>query len=328
MTEFKGERITEPFQPPFLHPLLRVLLFLMASFTCAVFGSLPAVFALLLRHGEAGLKQLMEGNINDPLILLLMLGQFIAIIPALLLFCHFLDRRPFHTLGIYWHRKALTQLVLGTTFALAEWLFVIGALALTGHIRAVRFVGNLPPTLFIAYLMGFLVQGGVEELSMRGYILQNLLTRFSAATAVLGTSVLFSLSHAFNPGFFNAPSTMLLAMVNLTLYGILTGVSYLRFGSLWFAIGNHAAWNFALGNLFGMKVSGMQLPHYLWAVETQGAAWLTGGAFGIEGSLPGTFALLSLILVLLRLPFPQPPLQWWQKVAARRAILPNCRNSE
>ena len=53
---------------------------------------------------------------------------------------------------------------------------------------------------------------------------------------------------------------------------------------LWLAIGVHAAWNFVEGGVFGIPVSGYAIPGWLRSTLT-GEEWLTGGAFGPEGSL-------------------------------------------
>ena len=47
----------------------------------------------------------------------------------------------------------------------------------------------------------------------------------------------------------------------------------------------HFAWNFLLGPVIGIEVSGMVLPTTLFTATVVGNDLLTGGAFGIEGSI-------------------------------------------
>ncbi|HEX7771184.1 MAG TPA: hypothetical protein VF435_02110, partial [Pyrinomonadaceae bacterium] len=69
--------------------------------------------------------------------------------------------------------------------------------------------------------------------------------------------------------------------------------AYLRTRSLWFPLGVHWAWNWALGWFFGLPISGAKLvSHPLIEASDTGPFWLTGGSYGIEGGLAGTIALL------------------------------------
>jgi len=71
-----------------------------------------------------------------------------------------------------------------------------------------------------------------------------------------------------------------------------------RTGNLWFAIGNHAAWDWGETFLFGTPNSGLQWQHALMNPSFHGPTLLTGGTDGPEGSL---LVLLSegLFLVLI-----------------------------
>jgi hypothetical protein len=101
--------------------------------------------------------------------------------------------------------------------------------------------------------------------------------------------VLFAAVHLDNPnvawGF---------TFVNTTLAGFWLAVAYLRTRSLWFPLGLHWAWNWAMGALLGLPVSGItsltRAP--LFRATDAGPAWLTGGAYGIEGGAACTVALI------------------------------------
>jgi hypothetical protein len=73
-------------------------------------------------------------------------------------------------------------------------------------------------------------------------------------------------------------------------------------GGLWGVCAQHAVWNWAQGNVFGMEVSGgaSSVP-ILWNLQEAGPDLITGGAFGPEGGLAVTFILLVSIVVLVAL---------------------------
>jgi membrane protease YdiL (CAAX protease family) len=126
---------------------------------------------------------------------------------------------------------------------------------------------------------------------VRGYMLNNMMRSLRGPYALLITALIFTALHAFNP------SISWVSVLNLFLAGMLLGVTYLRDQQLAFPIGLHLSWNFAQGPLFGFHVSGMDLKKgavlETWIVEGS-PSYLTGGGFGLEGSI-----LLSILQILL-----------------------------
>ncbi len=138
-----------------------------------------------------------------------------------------------------------------------------------------------------------------EEAMFRGYPLQTLLRSLPFFIAVLPSSVLFAAGHFFNP---NVPHDYKLAIqfVNTALAGIWLALGYWRTRSMWLPLGLHWAWNWTMGSLLGLPVSGItsltRAP--LLRATDAGPAWLTGGAYGLEGGLACTVALLIATLFL------------------------------
>ena len=121
-----------------------------------------------------------------------------------------------------------------------------------------------------------------EELLFRGYPFRVLHLRFGPVPAVIATSVAFGLMHGANPG------VTALALVNLTLAGVLLGVAYWRSGSLWFVTGLHFGWNWIMA-ASGLPVSGIDVSISGLEAAVTGPVLWTGGAFGPEGALMITF---------------------------------------
>jgi len=110
------------------------------------------------------------------------------------------------------------------------------------------------------------------------------------------TSVPFGLVHLFNP---NVVPVFTLA--NTILAGLLLSVAYLKTRSLWLPLGIHWLWNWTLGWVFGLPISGLKLVSYplLQATDT-GPDWLTGGSYGIEGGFACTVALTLFTVFIWR----------------------------
>lgn len=123
-----------------------------------------------------------------------------------------------------------------------------------------------------------IIPGFMEELLFRGILLRWLEDFAGSWIALLITSFLFGLAHILNPGA-TVFSTFAIAIESLLLGG-----AYLLTRSLWMPIGLHAAWNITQGAIFGIAVSGNSA-HGLVRSQLKGPAILTGGAFGLEGSI-------------------------------------------
>lgn len=208
------------------------------------------------------------------------------------------DRRPVRDLGFSldraWYRDFGVGLCIGILMATTVVLvgLVAGTATISGTLQirpdtqlALPGVAVLPATLL--WLLFFVAVGTLEELILRGYLLVNvaegldaLLTRRRAVGGgILASSVLFGVLHAANPG------GTVLSILNIGLAGVLLGGAYATTGRLGIPVGIHVAWNFALGPVYGLPVSGLRTGSALVAVEQRGSELLTGGAFGPEGGL-------------------------------------------
>lgn len=118
----------------------------------------------------------------------------------------------------------------------------------------------------------------LEELVFRGFLFQAVQRMGGQWLALAFTSLFFGAAHLGNPG-----ATLWSAFAIAVEAGVLLGAAYLWRRNLWFAIGLHFAWN-AIVALMGIPVSGNEASG-LFRVDMRGADLLTGGAFGIEGSV-------------------------------------------
>ena len=98
-------------------------------------------------------------------------------------------------------------------------------------------------------------------------------------------------------GEIDTPNINFLATLNLFLAGIVLGIYYIHKSNLWLPIGMHLTWNFFQGPVFGFEVSGIEAESII-NQSVSGSDLLTGGAFGFEGSLLCTFAIVLMILYL------------------------------
>tara|TARA_R110002167_G_scaffold56272_5_gene159799 strand:+ start:1137 stop:2051 length:915 start_codon:yes stop_codon:yes gene_type:complete len=133
--------------------------------------------------------------------------------------------------------------------------------------------------------LGNSIQSGVvEEVLFRAIILRLVWRAFGPWAAFAFSAALFGFLHLTNPN-----ATPFAAVCIAVEAGVMLGAFYALTGRIWVSIGVHAAWNFTQGYLFGAAVSGTSFgPSLATSTAREGfAAWLTGGPFGPEASVPG-----------------------------------------
>jgi membrane protease YdiL (CAAX protease family) len=194
-----------------------------------------------------------------------------------------------------WLRDFLKGSLVGATSLLLAALIatIFGGFRFTLNSTATFAVVK---TILISGLI-FILAAAAEEAMFRGYPLQTMTRAKLAWLALVLTAVIFSLGHTGNP---NAVRGF--TFVNTALAGVWLGLAYLRTRSLWFPLGVHWAWNWMMGALLGLPVSGIEqlTPNPLLRADAIGPAWLTGGAYGIEGGAACTLALLLSTLFIWR----------------------------
>ncbi|HEY9428711.1 MAG TPA: type II CAAX endopeptidase family protein [Gemmatimonadaceae bacterium] len=185
---------------------------------------------------------------------------------------------------------AAKELALGAMIGAAIFSLAIAVLFAAGWYRV---VGVNPWTAALAPLLAAAGAAYVEELIVRGILFRNLEEMLGSWLALAITAALFGFAHLANP---NATLTSALAIALEA--GVLLGAAYMATRRLWLAIGIHFAWNFVQGGIFGVAVSGVASNGILRG-ELHGPVLLTGGSFGVEGSLVAVMVCLAAAAPLL-----------------------------
>jgi membrane protease YdiL (CAAX protease family) len=264
------------------------------------FGTIPVIILKFMLHGFSwnilnfeGLSPL-ESGFWMAAILVSASAMFYFILWA---WAALYEKRPFWTMG-YELKHAIPQYLRGFLIGAVIFSGAVGILALFGAVE----VGAGDPSQFgfaalggvLIVLIGWVVQGGAEEILLRGWVLPVIGARYKPWIGLLVSSLIFAGLHGINP------NISLLALLNLALFGVFAGLYAMREGSLWGVSALHSVWNWIQGNFFGFKVSGMDIGGgSLLNFKTTGADWLTGGAFGPEGGLAITAVLAVVILIVL-----------------------------
>ena len=276
---------------------LRLVIFLF------VYVGLLFVCGLMARVGYAVAVRISPGFSTGPYLQdVIFRGMLLATALLAGFICtRLLDGLPWRALGLAFHKSWFRDFIVGSvigvlSLALATLIATLGG-GLRFSLSGREMLFQVVQTLVLSGVL-FIVSALAEEALLRGYPLQTMTRAGLFAVGAVITSVAFAALHMSNPNF-----SLGVAVLNLVIAGIWFAVAYWRTRSLWLPLGVHWSWNWALGSVFGLPVSGLTdiAPNPLFRGVDLGPAWLTGGDYGVEGGLAGTLALIVSTIIVWRL---------------------------
>jgi uncharacterized protein len=272
--------------------LIFVFLFVLLEFFLAT--AARVVYAVVLRVAPGpGVGSFFENIVFRSLLIFGALG-------AGYICTRWLEGLPWRAFGLWFHARWSRDLIFGSLVGIISLglatLIATAAGGLSFNISSRHLIFKVAQTLVVSAVI-FIVAALAEEALFRGYPLQTMTRAGLFIVGMLVTSLAFAGVHLSNPNFKQG-----LPFVNLVLAGVWFAVAYFRTRTLWFPLGIHWAWNWALGSLFGLPVSGITeiAPYPLLRGTDLGPVWLTGGDYGIEGGVACTLALIISTLFIWR----------------------------
>lgn len=215
----------------------------------------------------------------------------LVLVGAYALYVRWWEQRPVRELST---SGAFSEMLAGLLLGGLLFSAVVAVLSALGTytVHSIGTLGDLG--LVVSDMLARIAAGAfIEEVVFRLLLLQLLERSMGSAWALVVSSIAFGLAHLGNEG--ATPWVSILLGVEL---GLLFGAAYLLTRRLWLCASLHLGWNFAQGPLFSIPVSGQTGASWLQA-DLSGPAWLTGGAFGAEGSVVAVGVCLAGTVLLL-----------------------------
>lgn len=274
----------------------RVLLFIIVFW---VFSAL--IFAFKLLFPEVSKREFLSGYS----VLIVALLAFAATVASLIA-CRFLDKRSFRSLGLKTDGTPMKDLFFGflISFGMAGiFLLILYTFGMI-DVKGFEFKDMVTGQGFLAFmsvfslgsmmvlLLEYILVGYWEELVFRGYLFKNLSEGIGLKLTILISCILYGVIHSSNPNAGLLSSVIIIAFGFLRIYGVLLTKT------LWLSMGMHIGWNFFQGPIFGFNASGHSQANFLIHEFTSDKEYLTGGAFGPEGSILILPVLLLAIAVM------------------------------
>ncbi len=277
---------------------------LRAGWSILIFAAICAVLIFVGGFAVGPFVHVGRGGVFMPLSGLLM--ELSQLIPAVVATCimAMLERRPVTFYGYQGKARAL-RLVWGLVWGFVAISGVVFLLRQLGYIAVEGSTIDRMNALRYGAEWGvvFLCVGACEETLFRGYAQFTLTRGIGFWWGAFLFAALFGFMHRANPG--ESPVGLLGAGGASLIFCL----SLWYTGSLWWAVGFHAAWDWGQSFFYGTADSGLVAGGHFLNAHPVGKALWSGGTTGPEGSV---IVLPLLVVIALAMGL------WW----GRRGELP------
>lgn len=229
---------------------------------------------------------------------IMLICSFYGYIVTILTFIIFVKKRNKDKLNAIGLDSNFKNFFIGILIGTVCLSLIVISLILCGAIKFVGINNNINWLFFGLYFGGYLIQSFMEELICRGFILHRLKEKLPIILAIIISLLFFSIGH-FGKMFDEGIIIGIIGIINLIMISLIFTLITLKNKNIYGATGFHFIWNFALFNIIGLNLSGLETTNSIFKMEAANK-FLTGYSYGIESSIVCT-AILSLVLLFISL---------------------------
>ena len=211
----------------------------------------------------------------------------------LLFFVKYFEKTTFEYFG-FSKENNLEAIKVGTGLAIFSIVGVVAILLMSNNI-SLSLSKDLKIGIIIILTILVLMQGFLEEVVFRGYLMTRLAAKKGKWIAILLSSLFYLVFRMSNP------TTSKIDLLNIFLISVVMSLLYWYFDNILVIAIFHAFWNCISGLVFGFNLSGIKLSDSIFTVAAiSDKQILIGGSYGIEGSIIATvfFAILGLLVYM------------------------------
>ena len=211
----------------------------------------------------------------------------------LLFFVKYFEKTTFEYFG-FSKENNLEAIKVGTGLSIFSIVGVVAILLMSNNI-SLSLSKDLKIGIIIILAILVLMQGFLEEVVFRGYLMTRLAAKKGKWIAILLSSIFYLVFRMSNP------TTSKIDLLNIFLISVVMSLLYWYFDNVLVIAIFHAFWNCISGLVFGFNLSGIKLSDSIFTVAAiSDKQILIGGSYGIEGSIIATvfFAILGLLVYM------------------------------
>ena len=211
----------------------------------------------------------------------------------LLFFVKYFEKITYNYFG-FSKENNLVAIKAGFGLAIFSVVGVVAILLISNNV-SLTLSNDFKISTIIILIILVLIQGFLEEIVFRGYLMTRLAAKKGKWVAIILSSLFYLVFRMSNP------TTSKLDLINIFLISIVMSLLYWYFDNILVIAIFHAFWNCISGVILGFNISGIRVSDSLFAVKAiSDKQILIGGSYGIEGSIIATvfFAILGLLVYM------------------------------
>ena len=211
----------------------------------------------------------------------------------LLFFVKYFENTTYDYFG-FSKENNLVAIKAGFGLAIFSVVGVVTILLISNNI-SLTLSNDFKISTIIILIILVLIQGFLEEIVFRGYLMTRLAAKKGKWVAIILSSLFYLVFRMSNQ------TTSKLDLINIFLISIVMSLLYWYFDNILVIAIFHAFWNCISGVILGFNISGIRVSDSLFAVKAiSDKQILIGGSYGIEGSIIATvfFAILGLLVYM------------------------------
>lgn len=188
----------------------------------------------------------------------------------------------------------LVAIKAGLGLAIFSVLGVVAILLMSNNV-SLTLSKDLNIGMIIILIILVLIQGFLEEIVFRGYLMTRVAAKKGKWLGIILSSIFYIVFRMSNP------TTSKLDLINIFLISIVMSLLYWYFDNILVIAIFHAFWNCISGVIFGFNISGIRVSDSIFTVEAiSDKQILIGGSYGLDGSIMTTlyFSILALIIYM------------------------------
>lgn len=272
---------------------LYVIKIILQHLSIYIIGLLVAEGIVIGLHYALG-YDVLNGEMMDTNTMLLFkyYGYIITIFVAMI-FVRKVNKSSISELGF---NEKIIDYFKGFLPAIISLVVIIAILMILGQIHFEGFNKNVDFKLLLLFFGGFIIQGAMEEILCRGFLMTQLNKKVGKHLSILISFIAFSFPHVSS--FLEDGALIgIVAIINLLLVTYVFSYLMLKYKNIYACSGFHSIWNFVLFGIIGLNLSGTTNNFSLLNFNAN-ENFLMGGSYGIEASIVTTVILLALIIIL------------------------------
>ena len=217
-----------------------------------------------------------------------------------ILYCKIFEKRGLKSIGF--DRRAYDWLT-GGAISVVMLAVIIAVCCITQSISFAGFSRGAGLKIILLTAGAYVIQGSMEEIFIRGFLMNSLKRKVSDKTALFVSATVFVVMHLIGcPILEQGALGAAVSIANLYLISVVFSVCMLYKKNIWINCGLHSVWNFVLNCVLGLTVSGGQnSSEGIILLNVQSSNIINGGAYGIEAGLACTVVTTATAFIMIKI---------------------------